>query len=86
MCCVIASQAKDPRFYSRCPHNRQNWWHSHVTQLLGDKDLEWLEEFFNLASGNGIILMLTLSWGFVIQLVMWYPYNPDYQSVIAQEP
>ena len=44
MCSVTALHAKHPGFDSRCPHNRQDWWHSPVTLLLGDKDMEWLEE------------------------------------------
>ena len=44
MCSVTASHAKHPGFDSRCPHNRRDWWHSPVTLLLGDKDMEWLEE------------------------------------------
>ena len=44
MCSVTASHAKHPGFDSRCPHNRRDWWHSPVTLLLGDKDMEWLEK------------------------------------------
>ena len=40
----LASNAKDPGFDSRHPHNRQDWWHSPVNLLLGDKDMKWLEE------------------------------------------
>ena len=60
---VTASHAKHPGFYSRHPRNHQNWWHSPVTLLLGDKDMEWLIS----------------SLGFVIQLGMWYCHEPDCQ-------
>ena len=45
MCSVTTSHARHPGFDSRHPHNRRDWWHSLVTLLLGDKDMEWLEEF-----------------------------------------
>ena len=44
MCSVIASHSNDLRFNSCRPLNHWDWWHSPVTLLLGDKDMEWLEE------------------------------------------
>ena len=44
MCSVTASHARHPEFDSRHPHNRRDWWHSPVTLLLRDKDMEWLEK------------------------------------------
>ena len=44
MCSVTASHAKHPEFDSPCPYNCWDWLHSPVTLLLGDKDMEWLEQ------------------------------------------
>ena len=44
MCSVTASHARHPGFDSCGPHNRGDWWHSPVTLLLGDKDMEWFEK------------------------------------------
>ena len=35
-------------------NNRQDWWHSPVTLLLGDKDIEWLEK----SSLNALLVSL----------------------------
>ena len=78
MCSVTASHAKHPGFNSRCPHNRRDWWHSPVTLLLGDKDMEWLEK--------SSLVTLLVSWihidvdfkfSYVIQPGMWYRHDPD---------
>ena len=44
MCSVTASHARHPGLDSRRPHNCWDWLHSPVTLLLGDRDMEWLEE------------------------------------------
>ena len=41
---VTAPHAEDPGYDSRHLHKRRDWWHGPVTLLLGDKDMEWLEE------------------------------------------
>ena len=44
---VSQSHAKDSGFDSHRPHNRQAWWHSTVTLLLGDKDMQgWASVLF----------------------------------------
>ena len=82
-----ALHAKGTGFDSPCPLHPWDVWQSPVTLLpyyiMGDKDMEYLEEFT-------VSLLYkwdqthTSSWGFVIQLGMWYHlYDTDSQSIIA---
>ena len=41
MCSVTASHAQHPEFDSCRLTNREDWWLSLVTLLLGDKDMGW---------------------------------------------
>ena len=78
MCSVTALHAKHPGSDSRCPHNRWDWWHSPLALLLGDKDIEWLE--------NSSLITLLVSWihinvdfksGLCYTAGMWYRHDPD---------
>ena len=42
---VTAPCAENPGFDSCHLHKCRDWWHGPITLLLGDKDMEWLEEY-----------------------------------------
>ena len=68
LCSVPASHAKDPGLI---PHNRQDWWHSPVTLLLRDKDMECIVR--GVQPGYS-----ARSRVFVIQFGIQYHHDPDY--------
>ena len=64
MCNVTASHAKDPGFDYHRPYNRQDWWHSPVTLLLGG------------IQGYGLVRGFSL----ITLLVSWIHTDVDFKS------